>query len=387
MTHAPDGSVFQSAIQVLTNAGLDGMASALELLLNEAMKIERSTFLNAAPYQRSEERRGQANGFKDKTVHARVGDLHLKVPQARDASFYPKALERGVRSERALNAAMVEMYVCGVSTRKVSRIVEELCGHEVSSSTVSRLAGQLDQELECWRNRPLGEVPYLILDARYEKIRRDGTVVTVALFTAIGVMPDGRRCILAVSVSESEAEVHWREFFKSLMARGLHGCRYIVSDDHPGLKKAREACFVGVPWQRCQFHLMQNAMSYLPHDSMRDEVVADLRGIFHATDRAEADRRVVDVTAKYASSAPRLSRWIEENVPEGLTAFVLPRQHRTRMRTSNPIERLNREIKRRTKVVSIFPNDAALLRLASAVLMEIDEDWMSGKVYLNMEKR
>jgi putative transposase len=191
MTHLSQSNVCQSAVQVLAEAGFDGLAKALELLFNEAMKIERTEFLGAAPYERSERRRGQANGFKDKTVQTRVGNLELKVPQARESDFYPQTLQRGVRSERALTAALAEMYVCGVSTRKVSRIVEELCGHQVSSSTVSRLAGQLDTELQRWRTRPLGETPYLVFDARYEHVRQQGAVVTVAVLTAIGVTPEG----------------------------------------------------------------------------------------------------------------------------------------------------------------------------------------------------
>ncbi|MBN2475958.1 MAG: IS256 family transposase [Pirellulales bacterium] len=382
MTHPPQFTGCREAIQLLAEHGFDGLAAALELLLNEVMRLERSEVLQAAPYERTDRRQGYANGFKGKTVHSRVGDLHLKVPQTRDVDFYPQALERGVRSERALTAALAEMYVCGVSTRKVSRIVEELCGHQVSSSTVSRLTAQLDEELERWRQRPLGEIPYLIFDARYEHVRHQGTVVDVAL---IGITPEGHRTVLGVSVSDSEAEVHWREFFKGLLARGLHGFRYIVSDDHAGLEKARTACFAGVPWQRCQFHLMKNAMAYLPNEAMQDEVTAELRNIFDAPDRAEADRRLASAVRKYAETAPKLADWMERNVPESLTVFCLPARHRVRMRTSNMLERLNREIKRRTRVVSIFPNDAALLRLASAVLMEVDEDWMSGRKYLTME--
>jgi transposase-like protein len=276
------------------------------------------------------------------------------------------------------------MYVQGVSTRKVSKIVEELCGHKISSSTVSRLATQLDEELERWRQRPLGEVPYLVLDARYEHVRRAGTVVDTALLIAIGITADGHRTVLGVSVSDSEAEVHWREFFRSLVARGLRGIRYIVSDAHEGLKAARQACFSGVPWQRCQFHLMQNALSYIPSEAMHDEVVADL-DIFAAPDRAEADRRLQRAVEKYAERAPKLADWMEANVPESLTVFCLPASHRVRMRTSNMLERLNRELKHRTRVVSIFPSEASLLRLASAMLMEVDEDWMSGRKYLTME--
>lgn len=207
MTHPTQFTVSSEAIQLLAEHGFDGLAEAIELLLNEVMKIERCEALHAAPYQRTEERQGYANGFKDKSVHSRVGDLHLKVPQARDVDFYPQALERGVRSERALTTALAEMYVQGVSTRKVSKIVEELCGHKISSSTVSRLATQLDEELERWRQRPLGEVPYLVLDARYEHVRRAGTVVDTALLIAIGITADGHRTVLGVSVSDSEAEV------------------------------------------------------------------------------------------------------------------------------------------------------------------------------------
>jgi len=376
---------YHEAIQLLCEYGFDGLAEALELLLDEVMKIERCEALHAAPYQRTEERQGYANGFKDKTVHSRVGDLHLKVPQTRGVEFYPQALERGVRSERALTATLAEMYVQGVSTRKVSKIVEELCGHEVSSSTVSRLASQLDEELQRWRERPLGEIAYLVLDARYEHVRRGGTVVDMALLIAIGITPEGHRTVLGVSVSNSEAEVHWREFFKRLLTRGLHGCRYIVSDAHEGLKKARQACFAGVPWQRCQFHLMQNAMSYIPCEAIGDEVIADLRDIFDAPDRVEADRRLQCAAQKYAESASKLADWMEANVPESLTVFCLPAKHRIKMRTSNMLERLNRELKRRTRVVSIFPNEASLLRLASALLMEVDEGWMSGRKYLTME--
>jgi transposase-like protein len=385
MTHPTQFTRFGEAIQLLADHGFDGLAEVLEMLVNEVMKIERSEALGAAPYQRTENRQGYANGFKDKTFATRVGDLHLKVPQTRDVDFYPQALERGVRSERALTTALAEMYVQGVSTRKVSKIVEELCGHEVSSSTVSRLAAQLDEELERWRERPLGETPYLVLDARYEHVRRGGAVVDMALLVAIGITADGQRTVLGVSVSDSEAEVHWRELFKSLIARGLCGVRYIVSDAHEGLRAARQACFSGVPWQRCQFHLMQNALSYIPSEAMHDEVVADLRDVFAAPDRAEADRRLAAAVAKHAEAAPKLADWMEKNAPESLTVFCLPAAHRVRMRTSNMLERLNRELKRRTRVVSIFPSDSSLLRLASAVLMELDEGWMSGRKYLTME--
>jgi transposase-like protein len=309
----------------------------------------------------------------------------LQVPQTRGVEFYPSALERGERSERALKLALAEMYVQGVSTRKVAEITRELCGCEVSSMQVSRAAELLDAELEIWRNRPLGATPYLILDARYEKVRHGGSVVDCAVLIAIGVTPDGRRSILGVSVSLSEAEVHWRAFLKSLIDRGLHGVRLITSDDHAGLGQARRACLPSVPWQRCQFHLMQNALHYVPKLPMRREVARDLRGVWDAPDRSEAERQLAALVEKYQTTAPQLAAWLEANVPEGLTVFALPAEHRRRLRTSNPLERLNEEIKRRTRVATLFPNEDSLLRLVTAILQETSEDWETGKIYLNLE--
>lgn len=385
MAHQPDSNVIETVVQLLCESGLSQMAEAVRIMLNEAMKIERSQVLQAEPYERTERRRGQANGFKDKIVDTRLGPLALSVPQTRGVPFYPSALEKGVRSERALKLAIAEMYVQGVSTRKVTEVMEQLCGLEVSSTQVSRAAKLLDEELSAWRQRPLGEVPYLVLDARYEKVRHGGSVVSCAVLIAVGVAMDGHRVLLGVSVSLSEAEVHWREFLGSLQDRGVHGVRLIVSDDHVGLKAAREARFAGVPWQRCQFHLQQNAGHYVPRIEMRREVAGDLRAIFDAPDRQEADRRLKLAVQKYEKTAPKLARWMESNVPEGLTVFTLPPEHRRRLRTSNLLERLNKEIKRRTRVATLFPNEAALLRLVSAVLMEISEEWETEKIYLRME--
>jgi len=384
MAHDDQSTRFEELLQLLSEYGFDGMAEAIEILMNEAMKLQRADALGAMPYQRTETRRGSANGFKPKTVNSRLGRLNLQVPQTRDVEFYPSALERGERSERALKLAVAEMYVHGVSTRKVAEITKELCGLDISSSQVSRAAALLDEELEAWRARPLGKTPYVILDARYEKVRHGGSVRDCAVLIAIGVLDDGRRCVLGVSVSLSEAEVHWRDFLKSLIDRGLHGVQLIVSDDHVGLKQARKACFPGVVWQRCQFHLMQNAMQYVPKVAIRVEVAQDLRNVFNASDRHEADRRLAQLVKKYANNAPDLSAWMETNVPEGLAVFELPRTHQRRLRTTNALERLNEEIKRRTRVATLFPNEASLLRLVSAILSETSEDWETGKVYLTM---
>ncbi len=295
-----------------------------------------------------------------------------------------KIAERGERSERALKLAVAEMYVQGVSTRKVAEITKELCGLDVSSSQASRAAGLLDEELGAWRNRPLARTPYLILDARYEKVRHGGSVRDCAVLIAIGVLDNGRRSVLGVSVSLSEAEVHWRDFLKSLIDRGLHGVQLIASDDHAGLKQARKAGFPGIAWQRCQFHLMQNALHYVPKVSMRLEVSQDLRNVFNAPDRHEVDRLLAQLVKKYADRAPDLSAWMETNVPEGLVVFELPATHQRRLRTTNTLERLNQEIKRRTRVATLFPNEASLLRLVSAILSETSDDWETGKVYLTM---
>jgi transposase-like protein len=385
MTRQMQSTELDSIIQLLAEHGFDGMAQAIEVLMNEAMKLQRSEALGALPYQRTADRRGYANGFKSKTVNSRLGTLKLEIPQTRDVEFYPTVLERGERSERALKLAVAEMYVQGVSTRKVAAITAELCGLDVSSTQVSRAAVLLDEELHAWRNRPLGEAPYLILDARYEKVRHGGSVVPCAVLVAIGVSPEGTRSILGVSVSLSEAEVHWRDFLASLQDRGLHGVRYIVSDDHAGLKQARQARFAGVPWQRCQFHLAQNAMQYVPTLAMRKEVARDLRGVLDASDRSEADRQLDRIVKKYADSAPRLAAWLEENVPEALTVLGLPAAHRRKLRTTNSLERINKEIKRRTRVATLFPNEQSALRLVTAVLMEISEDWETNRTYLTME--
>jgi putative transposase len=387
MTHQVHPTVTRDVVQVLAEHGFDGMAQAMELLLNECMKIERQEALGVGPYQRGEARHGQANGFKPRTIKTRIGPLALAVPQVRGAKFYPQALERGSRSEKALRLALAEMYVQGVSTAKVSKITEELCGCEISSSDVSRATALLDEEFDKWRTRPLGQMKYLILDARYEKVRHGGRVVDCAVLVAVGVDVEGHRSVLGVSVSLSEAEVHWRAFFKSLLERGLHGVELITSDAHAGLKEARRACFHGVPWQRCQFHLLHNALSHVPRQEMKREVIDDLQSVLHAADERSASEQLQHVVRKYQKPAPALAAWIEENVPESLAVFALPASHRPRLRTTNMLERLNRELKRRTRVATLFPNEAALLRLVTAVLMEISEEWETGKRYVTFETK
>ncbi len=380
MPHPIQSNEFNAAVQLLADHGFEGMANAMQILFNEAMKIERSEYLGAAPYQRTAERKSYANGFKEKTVSTRLGKLELRVPQTRDSEFYPSALERGERSERALKLAIAEMYVQGVSTRKVAKITAELCGLEVTSTQVSRAAALLDKELEDWRNRHIPQVEYLILDARYEKVRVDGSVRDCAVLVAIGVLPSGHRSVLGVSVSLSEAEVHWRDFLLSLKKRGMHGMKLVVSDAHEGLKAARKAILPGVAWQRCQFHLMQNAMQYIPKIEMRKQVAQDLRSVFNAKDLTNAMEELQRFVDLYKETAPKIAVWAETNIPEGLSVFQLPEEHRKRMRTTNMLERQNRELKRRTRVATLFPNEASLLRLVTAVLVELSDDWETGKM-------
>jgi putative transposase len=385
MTYQQDCTLPADLLQQVSEQGLEIVPELLRTIINAAMQGERQQYLQAAPYQHSEERQGHANGYKPKTVHTRVGNITFAIPQVREGGFYPEALEKGLRSERAFLLALAEMYVQGVSTRKVKAITEQLCGVSMSSTQVSHAAALLDDELEKWRNRPLGEYPYLFMDAYYERVREDGQVRNLAVLSAVGVNPAGKREILGVSVSLSEHEVHWRTFLESLKARGLGGLQLIVSDAHEGLKAARLAVFGGIPWQRCQFHLQQNAQAYVPHKYMLAEVAEDIRTIYNAPDRTTADAYLAKTVQKYQKTASRLSEWMAANIPEGLTIFAFPSSHRRWIRTTNGVERLHREVRRRARVVSIFPNPASCLRLVSAILSEISEEWLTGRMYLSFQ--
>ncbi len=382
MTYQGDFTLPPELLEQIALQGFEFIPELIRIVVNEAMEIQRQQYLGAAPYQRTAERQGYANGFKPKTVKTRLGEITFDVPQVRDGGFYPSALEKGLRSERALTLTLAEMYVQGVSTRKVTTIVEQLCGASVSSSQVSRATASLDETLKAWRNRSLGEIRYLFLDARYEKVRQEGQIRDAAVLMAVGVTADGRRQILGVSVSLGEQEVHWRAFLQNLVKRGLQGVQFVISDDHAGLKAARIAVFGGTPWQRCQFHLQQNASAYVPRQSMKAEVAADLRMIFNAPNRSAAEAYLAQIVQKYAKTASKLADWIERNIPEGLTVFSFPVTHQRKLRTTNGLERLNREIRRRTRVVGIFPNEASCLRLISAILMEFHDEWQVDRIYL-----
>jgi transposase-like protein len=386
MTEDPNQTIATSILDPILNYGLEGLPDAVAVLINHAMRLEREHHIGAGPYQRTDQRDGYANGFKERQLNTRIGTIPLRVPQVRGSEepFFPSALERGQRSEKALTIAIAEMYLQGVSTRRVTKIMEELCGLDVTSSQVSKAAAELDEMLEAWRTRELEAVSHLVLDARYEKVRYNGVVRSCAVLIAVGVRTrDGKRSVLGCSVSLSEAEVHWREFLASLKKRGLELPKSTTSDAHEGLKAALETVFPGGAWQRCQFHLQQNAQAYVPKQSMKEEVAADIRAIFHTASLAEAEQKLAKAVQKYRKSAPELSAWMETNLPEGFTVFSLPEPVRKRLRTSNLMENLNHQIRRRTRVASIFPNTPSCLRLVSAILMEISDEWEDSKAYLN----
>ena len=385
MTHPQNSTLLASLFGLINQHGTQAMTLAFQTLLNEAMKLERAEVLQAHPYQRTEQRLGYANGFKPKTLQTSAGALDLQVPKVRgDTPFYPSCLERGLRSERALKLAIAEMYLQGVSTRRVAKVMEQLCGFDVTSMQVSRATQLLDGILDQWRSRPLNDTPYpyLVLDARYEKVRIQGGVQSCAVLIAVGIDQEGKRAVLGTSVAFSEAEVHWRDFLESLQSRGLHGVQYTVSDNHAGLKAAIRARMPAVAWQRCQFHLQQNASKRVPRVEMRKPLASGIRDVFLAPDLDTATQRLQALAERYRQKLPALADWLEKNVPESLAVFTLPEEHRKRLRTSNSLENLNRQIRRRTRVANIFPNDASLLRLVSAILMEISEEWETGKCYV-----
>jgi putative transposase len=384
MTHQKNDTNITAVYELINQYGLEAIPEAMTILFNQAMQLDRSQHLQASPYERSIDRLDYANGYKPKTLSTKMGKIKLAIPQTRHSEFYPSSLERGIRSERALNLALAQMYVQGVSTRDVSKIIEDMCGFEVSSSTVSKAAAQLDDSLSKWRDRELGKYPYIYLDARYEKVRVDGVVRSCAVLIAVGINGKNQRDILGVAVSLSEAAVHWRQFLQGLLKRGLHGVQLLISDAHAGLQSAIQATMTGTAWQRCQFHLQQNAQQYITKRSEKEKIAGEIRNILTASDQHEANRLLKLFVEKYRDIMPKLASWAENNIPQGLVIFTLGlcEFNRKRLRTSNVLERLNRTIKKRTNVAKIFPNTESCLRLVSAITMETAEQWSTATAYL-----
>lgn len=371
--------------EVLENFAMTGIAQlkdSLEKLFNQLMIAEREEHICASPYERSLERKGYSNGFKNKKLLTRSGELDLKIPQVRESDFYPSCLQKGERVEKALKLALAEAYVQGVSTRKMKAITEELCGKEISSTQVSRFAKVLDEEVFKFKERPLGRYCYLYLDAQYEKVRYEGCVRSLAVLKAVGVTEDGDREFLGVSCSLSEAEVHWREFLEDLCRRGMSGLQLVISDNHKGLRAALRAIFPSLKWQRCLFHLAQNAGSHVPSVSMRKEASSAVKEIYQAISKEEAEMRMNKVIENYKDKASKFCDWLEENFIEGLTFFDFPKEHWKKIRTNNLVERINKEQKRRTRVVGLFPSIESCERLVVTIAMGIHEEWASGRKYM-----
>ena len=340
--------------------------------------------LGAAPHERTDQRKGYRNGSYTRTVKTRVGRIQLSVPRDRDGTFQPRLFARYQRNEKALVLALMEMTLGGVSTRKVAKITEALCGTSFSKSLVSSLSTDLDSQLESWRNRLLDVAyPYIFVDALYEKVRFNGCVVSMAVMIVVGVSETGHRSILAVDVAHSENEGDWGSLFGRLCDRGLRGVQLVVSDDHKGLRKAIDRHFQGSSWQRCQVHFMRNLLTRLRNRD-RIWVMSSLKDVFNAPDRDQAQIRLSQLADQLRDAYPGLSEWLEVDGQDTLTVFDFPESHRRRLRTTNGLERLNEEIRRRTRVIRIFPNHVSCLRLASALCQEHDDDWTTGKRYLDM---
>ncbi|CAG0909555.1 unnamed protein product, partial [Cyprideis torosa] len=345
-------TTIEAILEHLIANGETGMGRVFGQLFELAMQIEREQHLKAAHYERTPERQGYANGYKPKRIDTPAGTVTIQVPKTAghgEDPFYPQSLERGRRSSRAVMLAVAEMYIRGVSTRQAEGVMREFGIESLSSTQVSRATKLLDDELAAWRNRSLGQMKYLILDARYEKARHDGVVRDVAVLSAVGIGADERRHVLGLSVALSEAEVHWREFLESLQARGMRGTTFIVSDDHAGLKAARRAVLGAAVWQRCQFHLALNAVQHSPNNDIKKRIGKQLRAVWNASSLQAAEAELATLVASYRDKHPGFADWLENNVPEGLAVFTLPEGHQKRMRTSNGIERpIQQELKRRT---------------------------------------
>jgi putative transposase len=363
----------------------DWLRPLVQEVLQQVLEAEMDDCVGAAKSERTPGRTGYRSGHYRRTLITRVGALELRVPQDRQGRFRTELFERYQRSEKALFVALAEMYVQGVSTRKVKAITEELCGHEFSSATISRATQMLDDELGKFARRPLEEdYPYLILDARYERVREDGVVRSRAVLVAIGVNGEGRRCVLGVELAGRESASSWREFLQGLRQRGLHGVEFVVSDDHSGLKRAIREVVPEAAWQRCYVHFLRNALDHLPRKA-GDDCLTELRWLYDRHDLDEARRDLTAWLAKWEGKHRKLCAWVEEHIAETFSFYRLPREHHKHLKSTNLLERLNQELKRRTLVVRIFPNEAACLRLVRALAVEVHEDWVEATRYLNMD--
>jgi putative transposase len=372
--------------ELINYQGDNLMGEIVRLGIQQLMELDRDEHIGVGSYERGEERRSQRNGYKSRQLYTRVGSLALRVPQTRDGEFYPAILERYQRSEKALVLALAEAYIQGVSTRKMKMITEQLMGREFSSTSISRFAATLDAELDSWRERSFQkEYPYVIIDARYESCRVDGKIIDIAVLIAIGIDSDGYRHVLGIETAWGETGDSWDRFIDGLKQRGLEGVRLFTSDAHPGIHPAIKKYYPGAVWQRCQRHYSVNALDLVPK-SQRDDLYKMLMQTWDADTYKEAKERLDQISVHYQDKYPDLAEFISEHGWETLGVYdAAPVKHHKRLRTTNMIERVNQELKRRSKVVRIFPNTKSCLRLFSALLKEWHEDWVDGRKYLNME--
>ena len=362
----------------------EGLCEVIRTVMQEVLETEMDDVLGARKGERTPERLGYRSGYYGRTLITRVGKLELRVPQDRGGRFSTELFERYQRSERALVATLAEMYVQGVSTRKVKTITEELCGHAFSASAISAINARMDEGLKAFASRPLLEpYPYLILDARYEKVREAGVVMSQAVLIAIGIDEDGRRQVLAVEMANRESSTSWKEFLLGLQKRGLHGVEFVAADDHAGLRAAIREVLTGAAYQRCYVHFLRNALDHLPRKA-DDDCLQELRGIYDRRNLAEARADLAQWLSKWQSKDPKLTTWVEETIEETLTFYCLPRRHHKHLKSTNLLERFNEEIRRRTYVVRIFPNTESCLRLIRALAVETHENWMEANRYINM---
>jgi len=372
-------------VKELLGRDQDFVRAALEALLRAALEVEMTEAIGAEKGERTETRPSYRGGYYGRSLITRVGTLELRVPQDRLGRFSTELFERYQRSEKALVGTLAEMYVQGVSTRKVKAVTEVLCGHSFSASAISAVNKSLDEALRRFAERRLNEpFPYLILDARYEKVREAGIIVPQAVLIAVAVDGEGRRQVLGVELANRESRSSWRDFLSGLKQRGLFGVEFVVSDDHEGLKAAIREVLPGAVWQRCYVHFLRNALDYVPR-KVDDDCLQELRWIYDRRDLAEVRRDIAQWLAKWQAKYPKLCDWAEDNIEETLTYYRLPLAHHKHMKSTNMLERLNQEIKRRTHVVRIFPNMESCLRLVRALVVETHENWLEGTRYLNMQ--
>jgi len=354
--------------------------------LQEFLEAEMTDYVGAEPYERSEQRTGQRNGYKPRLLKLKVGTIELRVPKSRDGQFSTALFQRFQRSERAFILALMQMYQDGVSTRKITDITEVLCGTSFSASTISELTKTLDGQVSAWSSRDLSghSYPYLFVDALYENVRQSGVVVSLGVLICSAVRDDGRREILDVRIADTESAATYADLFSSLKARGLKGVRLVTSDAHAGLKSAIARYFQGAAWQRCQVHFIRDMCGAVAWKH-REKLAADLSAIFACPERKTALEKAAEVADRWRGISPKTAEAIEEDIEQCLSVLAFPEAHRKRLRTNNCLERLNEEIRRRTRVVRVFPSEASARRLISALCIERSEQWQTGKAYLNMK--